>query len=335
VQAPDSADGRADAAAPVPNAGPPCEASAACRRSSPIPSGGRIAYYGNYALEAGHPSAQAAVIVVHGTDRNPADYYDYVGGSAQATVGLASVVVIAPAFQASARDGSHEYYWPKDDWREGGDGNIDNGAPGVSSYATLDAIVAALADRTRFPAVARIVITGHSAGGQVVQRYAAGAREAPAGLAVRYVAANPSSFLYLNASRFVDGAFRSSGPQFLACSQYNDYKFGLDKRGAVAYMAAPSAAQLTDQYLARAVTYLQGDRDTCNDSLATCNDHTLDKGCEAMLQGAHRFERGQHFFAHLTQFFPTHPHVFQAVAGVGHDGRAMFNSPEGRAALFR
>lgn len=179
-----------------------------------------------------------------------------------------------------------------------------------------------------------MVITGHSAGGQVVQRYAAGARATPAGLTLRYAPANPSSFMVLNASRYVDGAFRTSGPSFSACPSYNDYKYGLAARTSIPYMAAPSATQLTNQYLARSVTYLQGTSDTCNSDLAACNDHSLDKTCEAMLQGVYRYERGQHFFAHLNEFFPGHAHVFQSVAGVGHDGRAMFNSPEGRAVLF-
>ncbi len=314
---------------------PPCVGPVQCRRTYPLASGGRVPYFGNYALDIGHPSAQSAVVVVHGTDRNAVDYYDYVADSAQATVGLGNVVVIAPSFQASAAADSQEFYWPQNDWREGGDGLINASAPGISSYAALDAIVTALADRSRFPALTQVVITGHSAGGQVVQRYAAGARATPAGLTLRYAPANPSSFMVLNAYRYVDGAFRTSGATFSACTSYNDYKYGLAARTSIPYMAAPSAAQLTNQYLARSVTYLQGTSDTCNSDLAACNDHSMDKTCEAMLEGAHRYERGQHFYAHLNAFFPGHAHVFQNVAGVGHDGRAMFNSPEARAVLFK
>lgn len=319
----------------MPPVTPPCVGPADCRQTYPLASGGRIPYYGNFALDVGHPSAQSAVVVVHGTDRNAVDYYDYVADSAQATVGLGNVVVIAPSFQASAAGGSQEFYWPQSDWREGGDGQVNAGAKGVSSYAALDAIVTALSDRTRFPALTRVVITGHSAGGQVVQRYAAGAPAAPTGLAIQYAPANPSSFMVLNANRFVDGSFRSSGAAFDACTSYNDYKYGLVARTSIPYMAAPSATQLTNQYLARSVTYLQGDSDTCNSDLAACNDHSLDKTCEAMLQGTYRFQRGQRFFAHLNEFFPGHAHVFQSVVGVAHDGRAMLNSPEARAVLFK
>jgi hypothetical protein len=36
----------------------------------------------------------------------------------------------------------------------------------------LDEMLLALADRTVFPNLARVVVSGHSAGGQIVQRYA-------------------------------------------------------------------------------------------------------------------------------------------------------------------
>ncbi len=75
----------------------------------------------------------------------------------------------------------------------------------ISSFAALDAILAKLADRTLFPDLTTIVVAGHSGGGQVVQRYAIlGQGEAApiaAGIAVRYVVANPSSYAYFSADR--------------------------------------------------------------------------------------------------------------------------------------
>jgi pimeloyl-ACP methyl ester carboxylesterase len=75
----------------------------------------------------------------------------------------------------------------------------------IGSFEALDAMLAMLADRKRFPALTRVVVAGHSGGGQVVQRYAV-VGEGPAALAavgvdVRYVVANPSSYLYFDASR--------------------------------------------------------------------------------------------------------------------------------------
>jgi pimeloyl-ACP methyl ester carboxylesterase len=46
------------------------------------------------------------------------------------------------------------------------------GTKNVSSFRVYDDLFAWLADRSRFPALKRIVLAGHSGGGQVVQRYA-------------------------------------------------------------------------------------------------------------------------------------------------------------------
>ena len=75
----------------------------------------------------------------------------------------------------------------------------------------------------QYPGMEHIVIVGHSAGGQTVQRYAltaphAAPAAAPKGGAavapppVRYVVANPSSFGYLNASRWTDTALPKVPP---------------------------------------------------------------------------------------------------------------------------
>lgn len=68
----------------------------------------------------------------------------------------------------------------------------------------MDTFVKLLSDERLFPKLEAITLLGHSAGGQFVQRYALMTvlPTAPrAGLSVRYVIANPSSFAYLDASR--------------------------------------------------------------------------------------------------------------------------------------
>lgn len=67
----------------------------------------------------------------------------------------------------------------------------------------LDRLIEALVVPGRYLSLKEITIAGHSAGGQFVQRYAAGTtiEQRPSvsarSLAFRYVAANPSSYLYL------------------------------------------------------------------------------------------------------------------------------------------
>jgi hypothetical protein len=72
----------------------------------------------------------------------------------------------------------------------------------LSSFEAIDALLALLADRQRFPKLSQVVVAGHSGGAQVVQRYAVvgqGEGRLP-GVAVRYVVANPSSYLYFHPS---------------------------------------------------------------------------------------------------------------------------------------
>jgi hypothetical protein len=62
-----------------------------------------------------------------------------------------------------------------------------------------------LADRSLFPNLKAVVLAGHSGGGQLVQRYAVVGKAAAAltstGIHLRYVVANPSSYLYFSDER--------------------------------------------------------------------------------------------------------------------------------------
>ncbi|MGH7289199.1 MAG: hypothetical protein ACREI8_14395 [Myxococcota bacterium] len=74
------------------------------------------------------------------------------------------------------------------------------------------------------------------AGGQFVQRYAAGTPtvERHPGIAFRFVVANAGSYLYLSPEREVPGALGTfavpASSQQAACPYWNDYKYGLRTR---------------------------------------------------------------------------------------------------------
>ena len=96
--------------------------------------------------------------------------------------------------------------WRKASWEEGEDSVQAAGRPApVSSFQVLDDLLRSLDDRQRLPALAGIVLAGHSGGAQLVQRYAVlNNVDGPLrrdGLALRYVIANPSSYLYLTNER--------------------------------------------------------------------------------------------------------------------------------------
>jgi hypothetical protein len=200
----------------------------------------------------------------------------------------------------------------------------------------LDVLLATIANHAVFPNLREIVVVGHSAGGQVADRYAASTRQpaafASSGITVRYVVANPSSYLYFDQNRFhaSTGLFAPlSSTERQACSGYDTYKYGLN--GLNNYTSAVGAATLTTQYGQRRVSYLLGTLDT------DPADSSLDTSCEAEWQGSQRLERGTRHDAYLALVFGQavyQTHVLRTVSGVGHDAKGIYASPEGRAAIF-
>ncbi len=273
------------------------------------------------------PGVTRAVLVLHGELRNANVYYRS-GMTALAAAGTAGrgSLVIAPQFLATADVDAKGLppdvlHWSRNGW-EGGDPAA--GPSDASSFDALDAILAQLADKRRFPALRTVVIAGHSGGGQVVQRYAIAGKAATAlaaaGIAVRYVVANPSSYAYFDATR-------PEPPVATSCPRFNDWKYGMDHRPP--YLVDPAPQALEARYVARDVTYLVGELDTNPAQPA------LDRSCMAEAQGATRFERAHNYYAALrARDGGLLRHRLIDVPGVGHDGDAMFTSPAGLAALF-
>jgi pimeloyl-ACP methyl ester carboxylesterase len=273
------------------------------------------------------PGITRAVVILHGVLRN-ADVYYRSAELAQAAAGETgrSALLIAPQFltdiDVDAFDLSPDTLrWSREGW-EGGDPAL---APSpASSFDTLDAILARLADRRIFPDLKQVVVAGHSGGGQVVQRYAIAGRGEAAltreAIAVRYVVANPSSYAYFSPER-PDGAIAAS------CPGYDNWKYGMGRRPP--YLADASPAELEQRYVARQVIYLLGTRDT------DPNHSVLDKSCMAEAQGPFRYARGHAYAAAMAARDAGTPnHVTWDVPGVAHSGEKMLTSPCGLAALF-
>ena len=291
-----------------------------------------IGCYRTFPLGAVNPAITRAVVVVHGSNRNNDHYFKAAADSAVAAGVASEVLVVAPGFRMQEdKPQPNELYWDQEDWWKSGGPSTTALSPQVSSYEVMDRIVAALADRARFPNLRTIVVTGHSAGGQYVQRYAVGtqADRALAGVQLKFVVANPSSYVYLNDQRPRPFAneFWVPPQQPEPCAGYDTYKYGLAGRSG--YMARLGAPALAAQYRARDVTYLLGASD------ADANDDGLDKRCGGMLQGRFRLERGINYKAHMDRFFAPHNHRVVLVPLIGHEGDRMYKSVEGQLVLFK
>jgi hypothetical protein len=271
------------------------------------------------------PEIRRVIIVVHGVGRDAIGYL-HGAEAARAAAGPdgQATLLIVPQFLATIDIETFHLppvllHWSPGSWS---DGEPAHGPAPLSSFDVLDAVLHRLADRTLLPNLAEVVIAGHSAGGQMVQRYAAvgGGRAAlqAIGVPVRYVVANPSSYLYFSRDRpeKVDPA---------TCPAFDRWKYGL--AGAPPYVGA--TAGLEARYAARDVTYLLGTADIDPHHAA------LDKSCGAEAEGPDRLARGEAYFAYLQARHPGHlPQRLALVPDVAHSAARMFGSPCGLAALF-
>ncbi|MCY0389671.1 hypothetical protein OVY01_21220 [Robbsia sp. Bb-Pol-6] len=268
------------------------------------------------------------VIVLHGRLRDADAYL----ASAQRALDAAGpcadgTLLLVPQFLASADIAAHGLtadvlHWEWTAWMGGDDAR---GPTSLSSFDVLDALLARCLEPGRHPALREIVVAGHSGGAQVAHRYAIVGRAAAAcraqGLAVRYVIANPSSYVYFDAFRPFP-----AGRGGDACPGVDDWKYGV--RRPPRYAARADFTVLARAYAQSDVTYLLGGND---DDPA---HQALDRSCAAAAQGPHRLARGRAYVAYLRRLFPGNRHVCREIPGVGHDGDAMLGSAPGILALF-
>ena len=293
------------------------------------------------------PNVRRAVIVMHGRLRDADRYFELSSAALKASAAEADTLLIAPQMISTADAARHDLPASVARWRAEGwmGGEPALGPAPVSSFEFFDAIAATLADRSRFPNLERIVFAGHSGGGQVIQRYAVvgraeamlGARALAAtgsddasathgavrdGIRVRYVVANPSSYVYFDTQRPVAVAH---------CGDSNHWRYGM--ANPVPYISAQGDLKgIEARYDARRVIYLLGGADT------DPNHKALDKSCMAEAQGVNRLQRGNSYFAYLQRRASEQHlalnHTRVEIPGVGHEADRMFNSVCGRAALF-
>ncbi|GKY93879.1 hypothetical protein MPSEU_000354800 [Mayamaea pseudoterrestris] len=296
-----------------------------------------------------HLMVETLLVVIHGSGRN-AD--DYICAAHAATPDPDTTLIVAPWFLApgsqaaaasssssdSSSDSSSEpLYWEDENgpiyhtWRYGADAM---NAP-VSAYAAVDVLLDYVATSImQFPKLRNVIVAGHSAGGQYAQRWAllsnCFALTSPL-LKLRIVVANPKSFCYLDARRYLQGTLRlPTRDEIGNCTSYNEWEWGLGEGDFLptpyknqAIRDAGGVDAVVRRYIQRDVVYLAGELDVL-----------LNGDCQAQLQGPFRRQRSEHFFASIKQVYGHQFHHRLVVANVHHDHALMLQSPEGQEALF-
>lgn len=281
---------------------------------------GLARYFGNGSLD-GSQTATRAIIIVHGVLRN-ADTYFATGELTLHAAHADDTLLIAPQFVEAGDLKGHDVPATTLRWSDDWAGGAPAIAPApISTYSVFDAMLDRLADRTHFPKLSSIVVVGHSAGGQIVQRYAVVGNGpsliANSGVRVHLIVSNPSSYLYFGEER----PYAHRG-----CADFDQWRYGFV--GAPPYVDAAAAAY-ERRYIARDVTYLLGTADT------NPREWDLDTSCAGESQGPYRFARGKAYAAYLKRRHPAGTaQDYAFVPGVGHDNRMMFTSACGIAVIF-
>jgi hypothetical protein len=322
-----------------------------------LTQGGTLNYY--VARRPTPPADDAAVsvlVALHGHPRDAGKTLAAGQLAAQQAGRAADTLVVAPLFQVGkpADERCHAAGVP---WAQPGDalwtcGSWIEGAAakdgGVTSFAALDQLLADL--KQRWPKLQNVTVAGFSAGAQFVQHYV-GFAQPPAGMAIRFVVADPGTWLYFDEGRPTpqrggqaadwNSCTQSSGAgacdftfakpaEAQSCVHFNRWKYGTEQLPADLGADAQTARQ---RYAQAEVAYLEGGLDT-GDKPGTFNK-ILDKGCGAQTQGPYRLQRGLAYLAYDRQFLSTaKPRSLTVAPGCAHDVSCVFPAPAATGVLF-
>jgi len=292
--------------------------------------------YASYPLDRKNSSITRALIMVHGAGRNADHYFETAMAAAFLAGAMENTIVVAPRMIAEQdKPSPNEVVWPNS-WRSGG---ASTNTPTVTSFDFLDELVRKLANKKNFPNLAKLVVAGHSAGGQVATRYEmANKLHGTLGVEMSYVVANPSSYAWPSDVRPLPtgnadpvGAEKealgpngekvnadfSYGPfDATKAPGYNRWPAGLDSLSG--YTGGMTADQLRKQLVERPTTYLLGQVDILPLG-------GFDSSPNAMAQGPTRRARGEAFFKYVTETLGAR-HQAIIVSECGHNDRCVFTT---------
>ena len=300
---------------------------------------GRAMVYRSHGLEVPNTRITRALVMVHGTGRNADHYFLTAASAAFLAHALEDTLVIAPhMIDRTDRAEPNEIAW-QTSWRTGGPALAD---ASLSSFDFVDEILRKLAKKAVFPNLKHIVVAGHSAGGQYVNRYAMSNKvHDTLGVAVSYVVANPSSYAWPDKVRpLVEGdaepAAAKDGWNYMPSANplpphtnftfgpfdatkaptYNNWPAGFENR--TGYTAQLTNEQLRKQLVERPTTFLLGQVDTLPLG-------GFDSSPSSMAQGPTRRARGEAYVKYVNEVLGAKHRIF-IVSECGHNDRCVYTT---------
>jgi pimeloyl-ACP methyl ester carboxylesterase len=327
----------------------PCiKATTACEQWVALKGGpARTMVYASYSLDSVNPAVTRALIMVHGAGRNADHYFETATAAGFLAGALDNTVIIAPHFlQGRDTAQANEVVWPGrgDSWKSGGLAESDSA---LSSFDVADELLRKLANKKIFPNLTKIVVTGHSAGGQYSTRYEMANRVHDSlGVSISYVVANPSTYAWPAAVRPLPTGDANPVDAYKASLEPNgdkvhsDYKYGpFDSTKVANYNAWPTGLetrlgytkgvsddQLKKQLVERPTTYLVGQVDVLPLG-------GFDSSPKAMTQGPTRRARGEAFAKYVNETLGA-KHNIIVVPECGHNDRCIYTTDVVFPAIF-
>lgn len=279
-----------------------------------------------------------AILAIHDYDRDAtrtlAEMMKLAGSGGQDTL------VLVPEFLIDAdiarmgsqlpQKGSEFARWPLGAWTQGADSLPLGQRKGISSFTIIDLLLLYLSDKEIFPNLEQIILVGHGEGGDFIQRYAAVGRApdilAKQNLTLRYLVANPTSYLYLTSNRYID----KKGlvvPDYQQCQDYDNWPYGLNVLPPYVKKVGNNTIKL--RFGSLPIVYMIGGDIT--------RDPAPDASCAARLQGIDRMARQAIYKTYLGVTFGEDIYKFQrffVIPKVGYDAGALYGSLCGAITLF-
>lgn len=329
----------------------PCTADpGACTEWVTVGGGpARALIYRSYSLDVRNERITRLLVMVHGKNRDADNYYSTAMAAAFLAHAMEDTAIVAPFMASSAPDCGDPVTPPQidfsctgDSWRAGASAVSD---PHLTSFDFVDEILRKAATSGVFPNLRRIVIAGHSAGGQFAMRYAMSNKlHGKLGVPLSYVVANPSSYPWPDSARPLPtgdahpsaaeqawedehphAGFKFGKVDASQCPDFNHWPFGLDARTS-GYTRDMESQRLVRQLAHRPTTYVLGQIDV----LPVAG---FDSSCAAMMQGPTRRARGEAFVAYMQQHWHAR-HSIRIVPDCGHNARCIFTADEVLPVLF-
>ncbi|MEN6308881.1 MAG: hypothetical protein ABFD91_14125 [Anaerohalosphaeraceae bacterium] len=295
---------------------------------------------------AKNEAIERVVLAIHSSSYDAKAYYDNATKAMQmANADNHKCLIIAPHFLSEEilnllspeAQGKKDYLrWELRPFWGTSRGIYNGKSVLISAYDVIDQILSHVVVSGNFPNLKTVIILGHSAGGQLVNRYAAGndfettiAR--PRNIAVKYLVMAPSSYVYFTPERFVRTPNSHFEIPVNPPAGFNNWGYGMENLFVYHKNRRITPEMMQKNYAAKTILYLVGQKDKDPD------DKSIGRSEAAMLQGRHRLERGRIYFDYLVHLFG--PEIkntqrFVAVPDVGHSGRGLMCSVTARLFIF-